>query len=244
MTIFAFAGPSLAAARRSRFPQAVWLPPCGAGDLLRLAPTAGDKVCIIDGWFDHRPAIRHKEILLMLARGVTIFGASSIGALRAVEMAPCGMIGVGRIFRAFASGVLTGDDEVALVHAPEEWGWRPLSLPLVDARATLYRAVRRRVVTPMEARALMDSARQIHYVDRDWAVTVARACLPVVREAELTAWFQAEPVAQKSIDAEECLTIACADIEHAQPPPVAVRTIFLAELERQSLASPQLAPRP
>lgn len=242
MTIFAFAGPSLPRAQRHLFPGIVWLPPCEAGDLLRLAPAPRDRVCIIDGWFDHRPAIRHKEILLALSDGAILFGASSIGALRAAEMAPCGMIGVGGIFRAFASGRLTGDDEVALVHAPEDWDWRPLSLPLVDVRATLCKAVRRQVIAPIEARALMTRARGLHYVDRNWHTIGEDLRLPDDRTGEVLNWLALENVSQKNLDAQACLAAATAEVVPDIPPPVAVRTIFLEALRDQCAPSPAPAP--
>ena len=80
---------------------------------------------LIDGLFDASPAVRHKELLQLMARGVPVIGAASMGALRAAELAPFGMIGVGRIFTAYAAGALVGDDEVALLHGPEELGWTP-----------------------------------------------------------------------------------------------------------------------
>ena len=48
-----------------------------------------------------------------MAAGTQVFGAASMGALRAAELAPFGMIGVGAIFAAYRDGRLTGDDEVA-----------------------------------------------------------------------------------------------------------------------------------
>ena len=242
MTIFAFAGPSLPKAQRHLFSGIVWLPPCEAGDLLRLAPAQGDKVCIIDGWFDHRPAVRHKEILLALSEGAILFGASSIGALRAAEMTPCGMIGVGRIYRAFASGRLTGDDEVALVHAPEDWDWRPLSLPLVEVRATLCKAVRRRVVTSAEARLLMARARRLHYVDRNWHTIGEDLRLPHDRSGEVLNWLALEYVPQKTLDAQTCLAAAMADLPSLAPPPLAVRTTFLEALIDRCVPPPAPAP--
>src|SRR3546814_11407858 len=93
----------------------------------------------IDGYFDHRPAVRHKEILLLLSEGVRMFGASSIGALRAAEMGGFGLTGVGYIYRAYSRGPLVGADEVALVHTSSEWDWRPLALPLVAVPAPICR---------------------------------------------------------------------------------------------------------
>lgn len=227
MTVFAFAGPSLTLADRTAFPGVDWRAPAGAGDLLRLDAGAGDVVCLIDGYFDHRPAVRHKELLLLLSRGVRIFGASSIGALRAAEMRPFGMTGVGAIFAAFARGTIRGDDEVALIHTGAGSDWRPLSVPLVDVRATLCRARRGAVVGRAEARALLIAAAAIHYVDRDWK-SVCRAA----GSGAFARWLATGAGSQKREDAIACLRAALAPAE-AQQRPELVRTCFLNSLERE-----------
>jgi hypothetical protein len=232
MTIIAFAGPSLPRRDRSAFPDVAWRPPCEAGDLLRLELRPGDRVCIVDGWFDHRPALRHKEILELLARGITVLGASSIGALRAAEMAPFGMVGVGAIFRGYASGRLTGDDEVALIHGPDAWDWRPLSVPLVDVRATVCRALRMRAASRDEANALLRAARAIHYVDRTWPGIVAATALPPPAQRRLDPWLRNNAVEQKRTDARACLRAAI-DTQEFQPASVSpIRTVFLVSLAR------------
>lgn len=230
MTIFAFAGPSLPRAERGPYAGIAWHPPCGAGDLLRLDAGPGDTICLIDGWFDHRPAVRHKEILELLSRDVRILGASSMGALRAAEMHSFGMIGVGAIFRAYASGRLTGDDEVALAHGPAEWDWRPLSVPLVDVRATLWRGLRDRAMTRTEAGALMAAADQLHYVDRIWADVVAGAALARFAKNHLAGWVAAHAIGQKRLDAHACIAAAGRPREAPAPCVSPVRTVFLAAL--------------
>lgn len=230
MTIIAFVGPSLPRAEREPYPGILWQPPCAAGDLLRLDAAPGDTICIIDGWFDHRPAVRHKEILELLSRGVRILGASSMGALRAAEMEAFGMIGVGAIFRAYASGRLTGDDEVALAHGPAEWDWRPLSVPLVDVRATLHRALRTRALARKEVEALMRAAAGLHYVDRTWMGAVDGVALDPSAKRRITAWVKPHSVGQKNLDAHACL--AAANVLRGAPIPSVrpVRTVFLAAL--------------
>ncbi len=231
MTVLAFAGPSVPSGDRADFPGIEWRPPCEAGDLLRLDAGPGTVLCVIDGWFDHRPALRHKEILELLSRGVRILGASSIGALRAAEMAPFGMEGIGRIYRAFAAGRLTGDDEVALVHGPAEWDWRPLSVPLVDVRATLHLALRRGIADRAAAAALLNAARRIHYVDRSWRGILAGSGLARAEAARIEQWAARHEVAQKRIDARACLAAALAP--GPPPPPVSpIRTVFLEALAK------------
>jgi hypothetical protein len=239
MTIIAFAGPSLAAADRAAHPDVDWRPPAEAGDLLRLRAAEGDVVCLIDGYFDHLPSIRHKEILLLLSRGISILGASSIGALRAAEMHSLGMIGVGPIYRAFASGRLCGDDEVALVHAPEDWDWKALSLPLVDCRADLHRAVRSRFVEPGEAREALNAAKSIHYADRDWQRLLGETSLSAMRQKAILDWVEALGISQKRLDALACVDAAKKRKFRKQPAPSMVRTSLLDALARECGLTPE-----
>lgn len=231
MSIVAFAGPSLPRAERAAFQGVEWRPPAQAGDLLRLPHRSASAVCLIDGYFDHRPAVRHKEILLLLAEGTPVFGASSIGALRAVEMEQFGMIGVGAIFGAYARGAITGDDEVALIHAAADHDWRPLSTPLVDVRATLCRARRHGIVGRKEARALFEAAASIHYADRDWRSICAAAGKWGVHGFE--DWLRQGAVAQKQADAVACIRAAAGGAAAARARPAFVRTCFVDALARQ-----------
>lgn len=233
MTIIAFAGPSLPTSERAAFPDVDWRPPAEAGDLLRLANSGVSTLCLIDGYFDHRPAVRHKEILLLLSEGVRIFGASSIGALRAAEMHRFGMIGVGGIFDAYARGTINGDDEVALIHAGADQDWRPLSIPLVDVRATLCRARRDDVVGRDQARTLLRAAASIHYIDRTWKPLCAEAGCPTFE-----AWLETGAVSQKRDDARACLRAAAAGAPIATKRPEAVRTPFLDSLARECGVAP------
>ncbi len=227
MKIIAFTGPSLPAEVRRTFTDVDWRPPAAAGDLLRLDVPGGATICLIDGYFDHRPAVRHKELLLLLSKGVRVLGASSIGALRAAEMRPQGLIGVGPIYRAYARGTITGDDEVALIHAPAELGWKPLSVPLVDVRATLCRALRERILDRDGAHALLGAARSIHYVDRDWP----RVLDLHGGSSRFEAWLPTGQVDQKRLDALACLHVARSSAFPASPPQM-VRTRFLELLAK------------
>ncbi|MDP8994677.1 MAG: TfuA domain-containing protein [Pseudomonadota bacterium] len=228
MRVVAFAGPSLPAEDRAGYPAVEWRPPAEAGDLLRLVPSPSLTVCLIDGYFDHRPAVRHKEILLLLSEGVRIYGASSIGALRAAEMAPFGMTGIGTIWRAYADGRTAGDDEVALVHGPAEWDWRPLSVPMVEVRATLCGLLREGALAADEARALRAAAARIHYADRGWESIAAEA-----RRPALASSLAAAHLPQKSLDANACVEAALRyETAEGRPPPPVV-TAFLRALARE-----------
>jgi hypothetical protein len=223
MSVVVFCGPSLGHEDGARFPGVSWRPPAEAGDLLALLPDAPRlTVCLVDGYFDHRPAVRHKELLLLLSEGTRILGAGSMGALRAAEMDGFGLEGVGAVYRAYASGRLTGDDEVALAHGPSEWHWRPLSVPLVEVRATLCALARRRRIAVPEARTLLNAASAVHYSDRTWesfagdrAALLAEAHVPL-----------------KRLDALSCLAAAYVP-PPPRPRPAPVRTSFLRALARE-----------
>jgi len=167
-------------------------PPAGVGDLLRASRERGvRRIALVDGYFERMAAVWHKEILLALERGVIVYGAASMGALRAAELAPFGMIGVGAIYRGFASGRFTADDEVAVAHLPAEAGYRAVSDALVNLRDGLGRAAKARVIGARTASALIELARATFYRDRSWARLVAdgRAHrLPARELAALAAW--------------------------------------------------------
>lgn len=233
MTVVVFAGPSLTDVDRASHPHFDWRGPAEAGDMLRVPVGQGGAICLIDGYFDHRPSVRHKELLLLLSRGITVLGASSMGALRAAEMDRYGMIGVGAIYRAYASGRLTGDDEVALVHAPESWGWKSLSLPLVDCRATVHRALRARFILPVEARILRRAAQAIHYADRTWPAIFEATDMDAARRHVIRDWIEACAVSQKRLDALDCLAATTTPPVRTMPAPPMVRTTLIEALARE-----------
>ncbi len=197
--ISVFAGPSLAGWVAT--PPFDRLPPAGAGDMLRLLAGPPHTVVLVDGVFGTRPAVWHKEILLLLARGFRVIGAASMGALRAAELDRFGMIGCGGIYRAYADGRITGDDEVAVLHAPAALGGAPLSLAQVNVRATLCRAARAGVVSTDVARTIRAASAAIHYRDRDWAGVAGGV-------PAFAAWVAAHACDVKADDARAALALA------------------------------------
>src|SRR5215831_4586114 len=97
--IHVFVGPTLAGVARKGSEDFVFHGPVAKGDVYRLVSARPLAIAIIDGYFERVPAVWHKEILWALSEGIHVFGAASMGALRAAELAPFGMVGVGRIFQ-------------------------------------------------------------------------------------------------------------------------------------------------
>jgi hypothetical protein len=239
MTAIVFLGPSAPlSAARAAF-GAEYRPPARQGDVWRALRDRPRAIGLIDGYFEQRPAVWHKEILEALSLGVHVFGAASMGALRAAELGRFGMRGVGRIWEAFAEGRFTDDDEVALAHGPAETGYVALSEPMANVRFTLDAALRAGVLEAREAEAVAAAAKAIFHADRTWAAIDRRAAETGVaadRLAALALWRRDGAVDQKRLDALAMLT-AMRDFLAEDPPPFApafryVRT-SLAEAARR-----------
>ena len=178
MSIFVYLGPSLPRAEARLLLDAEYLPPISMGDLYVLVSTrarAGDHVAIIDGLFERVPSVWHKEILYALSRGVHVYGAASMGALRAAELHTFGMRGVGRIFEAFRTLALDSDDEVAVSHADASSGYRSLSTALVSIRFGMEEMVRSQALSPALAERLVEAAAALPYPHRTWAAVLNAA---------------------------------------------------------------------
>ncbi len=236
--IIVFAGPSLPGRARPADRRLDWRPPAVAGDAIVAMESRPCVVALIDGLFDEWPAIRHKELLSLIAEGVSVFGGASMGALRAAELHGLGMIGVGHIFDAFRRGLIDADDEVALVHGPAAFDWSPLTEPLINVRATLLNAVRRRVIAARDARGLLGVARSIFYKHRTWtAILDAAAANEMIAPGRLEtfrAWLPAGYVDLKRRDALACVQAALRHGATPQPSrPQPPRTVFSDVLGEQ-----------
>lgn len=235
MTAIVFLGPSAPRdAARAVF-DADYRPPAAHGDVWRALEETPRAIGIIDGVFEQIPAVWHKEILAALDAGVHVFGASSMGALRAAELDVFGMVGVGPIYEAFRDGRWEDDDEVALQHGPAEAGYANLSEPMANVRFTLAAARRAGVLDAEREACIAIAAKGIFYPRRSWsAIEIAAADAGVAAEAlaAFAAWRAAHgAVDQKRADALAMLA-RMRDFLAADPPPFAPEFRF----ERTDLA--------
>ncbi|MDG4816740.1 TfuA-like protein [Micromonospora sp. WMMD956] len=169
MATHVFAGPTIDADDIRRIvPDAVPHPPVRHGDLLRLRPGPADTVLILDGLFFQAPAVRHKEILHLVREGVRVVGASSMGALRAAELHPYGVVGVGQVFQWYADGTVVADDEVAVAHLDTDDGHAQLSDALVSIRYGLLSAIGE-ALDQDEADGLLALVRDLPFPRRSWS---------------------------------------------------------------------------
>ncbi|MGD9507866.1 MAG: TfuA-like protein [Geminicoccaceae bacterium] len=245
MSRYVFLGPSLPAAEAMRLLDATYLPPVRQGDLLRLVRERRPKVIgIVDGCFRDVPACWHKEILFALASGVRVFGAASMGALRAAELDGFGMVGVGEVYAAYRSGrfepygsePFEDDDEVAVLHGPPETGYVALSEAMVNIRATLARAAASGVIEVGVRDRLVAAFRAAFYPDRRLSTpfpAAADARLDDRSRDRLASWLPSGRVDVKAADARAMLT-AIATLG-ADPPP------FVASFRLEESAAWQAA---
>jgi hypothetical protein len=184
---------------------AMVLPPIKRGDLASVMPFDPEVIAIIDGEFYQSLAVSPKEILPFLEKGVRVYGAASMGALRAVELERFGMIGIGRVFRLFRLGLLDCDDEVALTYCP--WTYEAHSEPLVNTRYALRSAIRSGILTRTEAGRIVEKLKITYFPERTrpLILRIARDVLGCERAAGLGNFLAAQPVNAKTADARSLL---------------------------------------
>lgn len=207
-----FLGPSLPLAAARAIVDADYRPPAQMGDVYRAAQEHPRSITIIDGLFERVPAVWHKEILFALDRGIAVYGASSMGALRAAELDSFGMVGIGAIYRDYASGALNDDDEVAVAHASADHAYRSTSVAMVNLRVGLGRALDLRLLDAAQAEALMTRAKARFYPERSWE-QLYRDAIDVGMQADqveaLRDWVDLARPDQKRDDAAEALQFLC-----------------------------------
>lgn len=170
-----FLGPSLSIEKAKQiFPFADYRPPARKGDLQKLAKQDVRFVGFVDGVFlQDYPPTPIEVYTLLQTKSITLVGAASLGALRAVEMEKFGMLGIGRIFELYKRGVIHSDDEVAVTFSDEDH--RLLSEAMIDIRYTLHHAWKDRVINRETKRTLTKIAKSIYFPNRNYEEMFERA---------------------------------------------------------------------
>jgi len=228
MNPIVFLGPTLSRKEAAAIFDCVYLPPARQGDVYRaVREYRPGAIGLVDGVFLHVPAVWHRELLWALSRGVHLFGAASMGALRAVELEPFGMRGVGCVYAAYRSGRWPGfdepfedDDEVAVIHAPPEAGSIPLSDAMVDLRETLRQAERAGFLDPAGRIQLAAAMKTRHFSRRsiDHLDLIASDILDSGVAQAFRAWLGSNHVSRKALDAIEMLHTMAAFLRDGPDP--------------------------
>jgi TfuA protein len=164
-----FLGPSLSHEKARKIFQADFRGPAKKGDLLRASGDIDDStiVCLVDALFlqDYPPS-PIEVYQLMLNKNIKLYGAASLGALRAVELEKFGMIGMGKIFELYKKGKLTADDEIAVTFVEGEHQLQ--SEAMIDIRFNLFLAHRMGIINEITKKTIAKVAKNIYFPYRNY----------------------------------------------------------------------------
>ena len=155
--------------------EVIYRRPIQRGDLELALKENPNIIAIIDGVFHQNSAVGHKEILNVMKKGIEVYGASSMGALRASELDSLGMIGIGYCYEQYANGVIDSDDDVAVMLDGETL--EALSVPLINMRYIFDNAVSENIITEDEKDELLQIAKKTFYPKRNYAQTLSESSL-------------------------------------------------------------------
>lgn len=158
-----FVGPSLPAAREI-LADATFRPPASRGMIQQAANSGFGVILLIDGLMVHNYAPSPQEIADVMSSGVTVVGAGSLGALRAVELRHQGMVGLGWVYGAYLGGLTDADVEVLSLCEPS--GWRPLTVPAIRIRYALEALVHERRINADQAHTCMRTVSTCYFENR------------------------------------------------------------------------------
>ncbi|MFM6007980.1 MAG: TfuA-like protein, partial [Sphaerospermopsis kisseleviana] len=198
-----FLGPSLPRHKAAQILNAQYYPPASKGDIYRIITSGVKAIILIDGIFHSKPSIWHRELIHAMEEGIQVFGASSMGALRASELEAVGMVGYGKVFEWYRDGVIEGDDEVALIHGIEESNFIAMSEPLVNIRYTLLKCVEENCLTVEQAEDFIAEAKQLYYPQRSYHHLIQSPLiekLPLQQAYKLKQYLQDNQINIKQLD--------------------------------------------
>ena len=184
--------------------EVIYKRPIQRGDLGQALKERPDIIAIIDGVFHQNSAVGHKEILNAMKSGIKVYGASSMGALRALELDTLGMTGVGYVYNQYATGEVDSDDDVAVMLDGETL--EAISVPLINMKYVFENAVSEGIITDDEKEELLKTAKKTYYPKRNYAKTLNDSSLDDAKKSELIDFIRTSPDIKKE-DAKELLNL-------------------------------------
>lgn len=206
--LLVFVGPTLESSEvLSLRPDALICPPIKMGDLSMLLKVSPGMILILDGYYEFTPSVWHKEILSAISHGWIVLGASSMGALRAAELSDLGMIGFGEIFDKYKSGVFEDDDDVAVLHQHQQFGFKAVTEAQVNVFFTLQDWLSKGIISKTSFEVTLALSKLIPYKYRTWELIHER--LVASRGGDISDVLHAikseSKINQKKRDASEAL---------------------------------------
>lgn len=190
--------------------EVIYKRPIQRGDLGPALKERPDIIAIIDGVFHQSSAVGHKEILNVMKSGVKVYGASSMGALRASELDTLGMVGVGYVYTQYATGEVDSDDDVAVMLDSETL--EALSVPLINMKYVFTNAAEENIITEDERDELLKIAKKTFYPKRNYSQTLRESELDDDKKSELIDFIRTSPDIKKE-DAKDLLKVIKKEID-------------------------------
>lgn len=177
-------------------------PPIKRGDVDNLLNNRDDVkiIGIIDGVFHQSPAVSHKEILRALKDNITVVGGASMGALRACELYPYGMIGIGNIFEDYKNGTIESDDDVAVSLDPTTY--EQLSDSWINMKYNFNKAQKDNILSQEDVDNLLATSKDIYYPKRSFEYVIKKSELTEYKKTELTKYLDKNKFDIKHDDAK------------------------------------------
>jgi YcaO-like protein with predicted kinase domain len=127
----AFVGGSLTKPERIRNTSIVYTAPAEQGDMLAAVLAGFRNILILDGYFHTKFPCTTFEVMLALEQGLNVFGAASIGALRAVELDRFGMTGIGHVYDYLRRQKIKPYHVVAQTYRPNDTALTPPPIEII-----------------------------------------------------------------------------------------------------------------
>jgi len=177
-------------------------PPIKRGDIDNLLNNRDDVeiIGIIDGVFHQSPAVSHKEILRALKDNITVVGGASMGALRACELYPYGMIGIGNIFEDYKNGTIESDDDVAVSLDPTTY--EQLSDSWINMKYNFNKAQKDNILSQEDVDNLLATSKDIYYPKRSFEYVIKKSELTEYKKTKLTKYLDKNKFDIKHDDAK------------------------------------------
>jgi len=156
----AFMGGSLVAADRPADDDVLYVTPAEQGDMVAAVLEGFENILIIDGYFYTKFPCTPFEVMLALEEGINVFGSSSIGALRAVELDQYGITGMGYVYEYLKASDIKPYHIVAQTYTEND---TQLTIPLVQVIYFLENAVRENIIGQEEFRICFNAAEGINF---------------------------------------------------------------------------------
>ena len=164
-----YLGPTLSREEAIKILDADYRDPAKKGDFLMLSRDSDEKkyVGFVDGVFLHDYPPSPIEVYHLATRkNIELIGASSLGALRAVELEKFGMKGIGKIFQLYKNGIINADDEVAVTFVRENNILQ--SEAMIDIRFNLFLAYKNGIITNQTKKRIAKIAKNIYFPFRNY----------------------------------------------------------------------------